>query len=143
MKSISFFILLSKLLCLLTFTSAQNAPYDPSPFQIIGDINGYVCDIPSHLPMGTLLIQAFNSLTLDTAGGTLAGGSITVDGIKITVPKNLLATLPSITVAWAELFDAAGTPQLPGFGGVSWQATVSEADSIVRDRSNLNIGPWQ
>ncbi|TKA55678.1 hypothetical protein B0A49_10597, partial [Cryomyces minteri] len=68
------------------------APYDPSPFDIIGTING---------------------MTLDPSGGTLAGGSITVDGVAITVPTNLLATLPAITVAWGELFNN-GVPDLPG-----------------------------
>ncbi|TKA50385.1 hypothetical protein B0A49_12513 [Cryomyces minteri] len=76
------------------------APYDPSPFDIIGTING---------------------MTLDPSGGTLAGGSITVDGVAITVPTNLLATLPAITVAWGELFNN-GVPDLPG--GMSWQAHV-------------------
>ena len=60
-------------------------------------------------------------MTLD-AGGPLAGGSITVDAQRVTVPKNLLATLPSITVAWGELFNN-GVANLPG--GISWEANVS------------------
>jgi hypothetical protein len=64
--------------------------------------------------------DAGNSMTLD-AGGPLAGGSITVDGLTITVPTNLLATLPAISVAWAELFNN-GVPNLPG--SISWEATV-------------------
>ena len=51
-------------------------------------------------------------MTVD-AGGPLAGGTITVDGNVITVPENLLATLPSITVAWPELF-SGGAADLPG-----------------------------
>jgi hypothetical protein len=61
------------------------------------------------------------SMALDV-GGPLAGGSIIVDGQKITVPKNLLATLPSITVAWGELFQN-GVANLPG--SISWEANVS------------------
>jgi len=60
-------------------------------------------------------------MTLD-AGGPLAGGSITVDGLAITVPANLLATLPAISVAWSELFNN-GVPNLPG--SISWEANVS------------------
>lgn len=56
------------------------------------------------------------------AGGPLAGGSVNFDGQKIIVPKNLLATLPSITVAWGELFKN-GVANSPG--GVSWEANVS------------------
>ncbi|KAI9053525.1 hypothetical protein LZ554_002480 [Drepanopeziza brunnea f. sp. 'monogermtubi'] len=76
--------------------------YDPTPFDIIGTING---------------------MTLDTAGGPLAGGTTTVDGLSIVVPKNLLATLPSIAVAWGELFKSdRTTPNLPGT--VVWEANV-------------------
>ncbi|KAJ7079967.1 hypothetical protein B0H15DRAFT_857498 [Mycena belliarum] len=76
--------------------------YDPSPFNFIGTID---------------------DLTLDTAGGVLAGGTITVNGITVTVPKNLLVTLPSVSVAWSELFDG-GVPSLPLLGSVSWEATI-------------------
>ncbi|KAJ7026500.1 hypothetical protein C8F04DRAFT_966333 [Mycena alexandri] len=77
-------------------------PYDPSPFNLIGTIS------------------ACNETDTD---GPLAGGTITVDGMVITVPKNLLVTLPSISVAWPELFDGE-TPSLPLLGSVSWEATV-------------------
>ncbi|CAG8954378.1 hypothetical protein HYFRA_00006004 [Hymenoscyphus fraxineus] len=74
-------------------------PYDPSPFDITGTIN---------------------SMSLD-AGGPLAGGSITVDGLIITIPQNLLVTLPSITVSWPEMFNN-GVSNIPG--GISWEANV-------------------
>ncbi|KAJ7028589.1 hypothetical protein C8F04DRAFT_1290541 [Mycena alexandri] len=46
-------------------------PYDPSPFNLIGTISAMSC----------------NETDTD---GPLAGGTITVDGMVITVPKNLL-----------------------------------------------------
>ena len=55
---------------------------------------------------------------------TLSGGGITVDGMAIVIPENLLVTLPSINVAWPELFDSSGAALLPGLQ--SWQATVSK-----------------
>lgn len=61
-------------------------------------------------------------MTLNSSGGPLAGGTITVDGLTIVVPKNLLATLPSIAVAWGELFNN-GAANLPG--SISWEANVS------------------
>lgn len=61
-------------------------------------------------------------MALDTTSTSpVRGGTITVDGIKITVPTNLLATLPAITVGWPELFNG-GVANLPGT--VSWQAHV-------------------
>ncbi|KAJ7065480.1 hypothetical protein C8F01DRAFT_982165 [Mycena amicta] len=87
----------------LTQTVAQSKTYDPSPFNFIGTID---------------------AMTVNNVSDPLSGGSISVNGFHITVPKNLLATLPSITVAWSELFDASGQPELPLLGSVSWEATV-------------------
>ncbi|KAJ6585832.1 hypothetical protein B0H19DRAFT_924830 [Mycena capillaripes] len=90
-------VVLSRAVC------AQRAPaYDPAPFTYIGTIDG---------------------LTLDNTPGPLAGGTLTVNGFKLTIPKNTLVTLPSITVAWSELF-VNGQPDLPLLGSVSWEATV-------------------
>ncbi|KAJ7141361.1 hypothetical protein C8R44DRAFT_847123 [Mycena epipterygia] len=81
---------------------SQIAPsYDPSPFNLIGTIDG---------------------MTLDS-NATLSGGTISVNGFNINIPYNTLVTLPSITVAWSELF-VNGKPNLPLLGSVSWEATV-------------------
>lgn len=79
---------------LSTSQLTPSAPYDPSPFTSIG---------------------AITSMTLDKTGGILAGGSVTVDGVAITIPANTLVTLPAIAVAWGELFDSTGSPQAIGF----------------------------
>ncbi|KAF7326924.1 hypothetical protein MVEN_02586300 [Mycena venus] len=90
--------------CLATPTAPT---YDPSPFNFFGTID---------------------SMTLDVADGPLAGGTLTVNNLTVTVPKNTLLTLPSITVAWSEMFtvDDSGnaTPNLPLLGSVSWEANV-------------------
>ncbi|KAJ7604817.1 hypothetical protein DFH06DRAFT_274226 [Mycena polygramma] len=85
-----------------TAYAANAVPYDPAPFNYIGTID---------------------SMTLNAADGPLAGGSLTVNGFKITIPKNTLVTLPSIAVAWPELF-TDGSSNLPLLGSVSWEATV-------------------
>ncbi|KAF8172821.1 hypothetical protein K438DRAFT_1981305 [Mycena galopus ATCC 62051] len=81
--------------------------YDPAPFNYFGTID---------------------AMTLNVADGPLAGGTLTVNNLTITVPKNTLLTLPSITCAWSEMFtvDDAGnaTPNLPLLGTVSWEANV-------------------
>ncbi|KAJ7082331.1 hypothetical protein C8R44DRAFT_652691 [Mycena epipterygia] len=63
-------------------------------------------------------------MTLNAGGDVLAGGTLSVNGFNITVPKNLLVTLPSITCAWSEMFNQNGDPNLPLLGTVSWEATV-------------------
>ncbi|KAJ7058267.1 hypothetical protein C8F01DRAFT_1150226 [Mycena amicta] len=96
------------LLALVNAVSSQIAStgtYDPSPFNFIGTVD---------------------AMTLDNRSDSLSGGSITVNGFDIVVPKNLLLTLPSITCAWSEMFDESGEPLLPLFQseGVSWEATI-------------------
>ncbi|KAJ7468499.1 hypothetical protein FB451DRAFT_374846 [Mycena latifolia] len=78
------------------------ATYDPSPFNFIGTID---------------------ALTLNSTDDPLSGGTLTVNGFVITIPRNSLVTLPSITVAWSEMF-VDGQPSLPLLGTVSWEATV-------------------
>ncbi|KAJ6535725.1 hypothetical protein B0H19DRAFT_1080176 [Mycena capillaripes] len=91
------------LLVLSSAVSSQKAPtYSPSPFSDIGTID---------------------SMTFNSADGPLGGGTIAVNGFPMTVPKNTLVTLPSITVAWSEMF-VNGQPNLPLLGSVSWEATV-------------------
>lgn len=71
----------------------------------------------------------------------LAGGTITIDGTEIIVPRNLLATLPSITVAWSELFEN-GVPNLPGISDTTWEATVSSLNQIASNLiANSITGP--
>ena len=74
-------------------------------------------------------------MTLNSTGGVLAGGTITVDGIVVTVPQNLLATLPSITVAWGELF-SNGVPNLPGSEDTTYEALVSLTLEFNEDLGN-------
>ncbi|KAJ7468500.1 hypothetical protein FB451DRAFT_374873 [Mycena latifolia] len=82
---------------------SQTAPrYDPYPFNFIGTID---------------------DMTLLDSTDPLAGGTLTVNGFVVTIPNNTLVTLPSITVAWSEMF-IDGEPNLPLLGSVSWEATV-------------------
>ncbi|CAG8973951.1 hypothetical protein HYALB_00007480 [Hymenoscyphus albidus] len=108
----SFLIFKIKLLsiCFLLFQFSNGQfgnvapPYGPSQFSNIGMIN---------------------AITVANQSDLLSGGSITIDGIPMVVPRNSYVTLPSISVLWSELF-INGSPQLPQFGapGITWEATV-------------------
>lgn len=87
-------------------------PYDPSPFTSIGFISG---------------------MTLDSTTNPLSGGTVTVDGSVMVIPANTLVTLPSITVAWPELF-VGGAGQAIGF-----EANVSSQG--VNNKLLANIIP--
>lgn len=78
------------------------------------------------------------SLSLDAGSNPIRGGSITIDGFKIVIPAHTLVTLPSILVAWPELF-VGGVADLPS-GGPTWQAHVcshSFAYKLLREGSEL------
>ncbi|KAJ7652402.1 hypothetical protein DFH06DRAFT_1418842 [Mycena polygramma] len=85
----------------------------------------YSQSAPTFDPMQFSEVGTIDAMTLGSTTDPLSGGSITINGIPYTIPKNTLVTLPSITVAWSELFPG-GQPNLPLFqtSGVSWEATV-------------------
>jgi len=58
--------------------------------------------------------------TLDTTGGIcvptdpkLAGGTMTVNGVKMIVPCNTILQMPATSLTWAELFDRAVSDPVP------------------------------
>ena len=71
----------------------------------------------------------------------LRGGTITVDGLKMIIPDNTMATLPAANVAWPELFSAAGVPQInvPSV----WKATVCFKSSLAHVLFLSFLGFWQ
>src|SRR5690348_2404217 len=60
-----------------------------SPFQVLGFIQ---------------------SATLDNASDVFSGGTVTVNGITITVPRNTLFQMPATSLTWQELFKNAPAP---------------------------------
>ncbi|KAI5795342.1 hypothetical protein DFH27DRAFT_484388 [Peziza echinospora] len=90
---------------LFTQSLAQSTvPYDPSPFSSIG------------------IVQA---ATVNDITDVLSGGTLLVNGLTVIIPRNLLVTLPSITVSWQELFKPDETLNLPMFGVKSWEVSVT------------------
>ncbi|KAI5837649.1 hypothetical protein DFP73DRAFT_487084 [Morchella snyderi] len=88
----------------LTLGQVITDPYNPSPFFTIGILQG---------------------ATVNNISDVLSGGTLSVNGMNIVVPRNLLVTLPSITVSWRELFTSTGALNLPRFGITEWEVTVS------------------
>ncbi|KAJ7583537.1 hypothetical protein C8J56DRAFT_791150 [Mycena floridula] len=91
---------------LLLTSPARSAapPYDPSPYTATGVITG---------------------ATLNNASDVLSGGTLTLNGFTVTIPRNLLVNTPSITaIAWSELFKPDRTINLPLWPQVSWEASI-------------------
>src|SRR4051794_9652233 len=53
------------------------------------------------------------------ADGFSGGGTITVNGTKITVPKNTLLQMPAFALTWQELFQMAPAPWGPSQSGLA------------------------
>ena len=92
-------------------------------------------NLPAFLPNVTQfdvsgLIQA---ATLDApAADAHSGGTLTVNGQLITVPRDLIVFLPASMLTWQELFDKAPAPYgIPGAPGVT--AAVPEAGLAMAD----------
>ncbi len=72
-----------------------------------------------------------SSATVNNASDILSGGTITINGVTVVVPRNLLVNTPSLTaVAWSELFKPDGTIDLPLWPEVNWEAAVSLSSAI-------------
>ncbi len=80
---------------------------------------GPILPTPSPVPPQFDITGFIQAATLDTAGAVctpagndlrLAGGSLTVNDINITVPCNTVLQMPATSLSWGDLFNAALTP---------------------------------
>jgi len=56
------------------------------------------------------LIGLIQNATLDTPDDIFSGGTLTVNGIKVTIPRNTLFQFPATTMTWQEMFKLAPAP---------------------------------
>src|SRR3954447_10904632 len=76
--------------------------------------------VPIPAPQKTLpAVSPFNIIgfiqkaTLDNPGDVFSGGTLTVNGITITVPRNTLFQMPATSMTWQELFALAPSSSAP------------------------------
>jgi hypothetical protein len=85
------------------------APAGAAPFDIIGFID---------------------AATVDTATDTFSGGTITVNGTNIIVPRNTLLQMPAFALTWQEVFAMAPGPYGIGSGpNGAAQSGLAKADT--------------
>jgi hypothetical protein len=73
----------------------------------------------ANVPAGFGTAGYIQAATVDTPGDSLSGGTLTINGIKMTVPRNSVVQFPANTLGWGDLFDPAVygpvyEPTLPG-----------------------------
>src|SRR3569833_1994132 len=96
-------ILTPALLLLAASISKANTPQSPTPFNVVGFIQ---------------------CATVDNPGDPLSGGSMTVNGLKITIPRNTILQLPATAMSWGDVFLMAPEPYKS-----SWQSGLALSDS--------------
>jgi hypothetical protein len=50
------------------------------------------------------------NVTLNPGGDVLTGGTLTVNGTTITVPRKTIMQMPAFALTWAQLFTMAPAP---------------------------------
>src|SRR4029077_13957773 len=74
----------------------------------------YVPVIPPSLTLQPVspcqIIGFIQKATLDNPSDTFSGGTLVVNGITITVPRNPLFQMPATSMTWQEMFKLAPAP---------------------------------
>jgi hypothetical protein len=69
---------------------------------------------PTQVPLQTyspFTITGFiQKATLATTGDPFSGGTVTVNGVVVTIPRNTIAEMPALALTWGELFSQAPMP---------------------------------
>lgn len=65
------------------------------------------------------LIGFIQKATLDPPGDVLDGGTVTVNGTTVVIPKNTIVQMPNAFLTWAELFRLAPAPWGPTQTGLA------------------------
>src|ERR1035438_8674982 len=91
--------------------------------RIIGGLGPLACSLmaadvlqifPPQVPLQTyspFTITGFiQKATLATTGDPFSGGTVTVNNVVVTIPRNTIVEMPALTLTWGELFSLAPLP---------------------------------
>jgi len=67
--------------------------------------NAQLTVLNSNVPAGFGQAGYIQDATVDAFGDSLSGGTLTINGIKMIVPRNSVVQFPANTLAWGDLFD--------------------------------------
>ncbi|HYL12295.1 MAG TPA: hypothetical protein VEV41_04640 [Terriglobales bacterium] len=72
--------------------------------------NAQVTVLNSNVPPGFGEAGYIQAATLDNSADPTSGGTLTMNGTTMIVPKNTVLQFPANTVTWAQLFNTTGNP---------------------------------
>ena len=79
----------------------------------------------ANVPAGFGQLSYIQAATLDTPGDPNSGGTLTMNGIKMIVPRNSVVQMPANTLRWADLFDTAVNGPIYDTAGVPAEPTLT------------------
>src|SRR4051794_39630836 len=71
---------------------------------------GVVAAQSASVPIPFTVVGFIQSATVDSAGDPLSGGTLTVNGLTITIPRNTILQMPATAISWADVFAMAPDP---------------------------------
>lgn len=95
---------------------------------------GIITNLPLKAATPFNVIGFLQAATLDAPGDIMAGGTVTVNGQLIVIPRNTILQMPAATLTYAELFGLApkpyglGTGPVPPSGSVQAQTGLALSD---------------
>jgi hypothetical protein len=69
--------------------------------------NALLTVLNGNVPAGFSQLGTIQQATLDNPADPNSGGTLTINGIRMIVPRNSIIQMPANTLTWAQLFDAA------------------------------------
>jgi hypothetical protein len=87
--------------------------------------NAQVTVVNANVPAGFGQAGYIQAATLDTPGDPNSGGTLTMNGIKMIVPRNSVLQFPANTLHWADLFDPAVISPIYDTSGVPTEPNLA------------------
>ncbi len=103
------------------------------------DTAGAIC-IPKTVDAAGNQVDATLPLVPGTPAARLAGGTITVNGIKMIVPCNTILQMPAATFTWGDLFDPANSTPVGSYIGAATGAVPANPTAATVAAGVSKIG---
>jgi hypothetical protein len=101
----------------------------------------------ANVPAGFGQAGYIQAATVDTPGDSLSGGTLTLNGIKMIVPRNSVIQFPANTLGWGDLFDPAVyspvyEPSLPIVTNLTITSGTSGLALLDNPGQTLGVSPF-
>jgi hypothetical protein len=102
----------------------------------------------ANVPAGFGQAGFIQAATIDTPGDSMSGGTLTINGIKMIVPRNSVVQFPANTLGWGDLFSSLVSNPVYDTTGVTTEpnltipAGTTGLALIDNPNQSLGISPY-